>query len=103
LLANVLHDWSWEECSALLHKVYAALPPGGEVLIYDVMPDESHAWLEASLFSLALVLDTNRGRVYSIEEFKALLDQSGFRDPKRHPVTESTSLVTAVKGSSSSA
>lgn len=97
LLANVLHDWSAEECAVLLNKIHTALAPGGEIIIYDVVPEENPP--EASLFSLALVLDTNRGRVYRIEEFKNLLDASGFRDPKRHAITESTSLVTAVKGS----
>jgi predicted O-methyltransferase YrrM len=97
LIANVLHDWSAPECVTLLQKVYAALPPGGLVLIYEVSSEAAQPTIEESLFSLALLLDTNRGRSYRVEEFVRWLGQTGFRDVRSQSITAGTSLITGVK------
>jgi len=97
LLANVLHDWSSEECCELLKKVHTSLAPAGEVVIYEVMPAEGSPLPEVPLFSLALLLDTRRGRVYSSDEIQSWLEGVGFHDIQRLPVVGGTSLVTAIK------
>jgi ubiquinone/menaquinone biosynthesis C-methylase UbiE len=93
LLANVLHDWAPEECLALLRKAHAALAPGGEVLVYEVLPGGGDA-AAAALFALALVLDTKRGRVHRFEEIRACLLECGFEDVRRQPIVGATSLIT---------
>jgi ubiquinone/menaquinone biosynthesis C-methylase UbiE len=99
LLSNVLHDWSTEECLALLGRVHAALPPGGEVIVNDFMPVTGTPQLEAALFSLALRIDTNRGRVYTIEELEDWLHATGFEAVTHHDLGVGTGILTAVKTS----
>lgn len=97
LLSNVLHDWSAAECVAILKKVYQALEPGGEVVIYDFMPARGEQSVEANLFALTLLLDTNRGRVFPFEEVQGWLEECGFRETRQEPVVGGTSVVVALK------
>jgi len=96
LVANVLHDWSPDECVAILERVHAALPPGGEILIHETMPDEAET-PEAPLFSLALLLDTQRGRAYRFTELQEWLERCEFQDVRRLPIVGATGLVVARK------
>ena len=95
LLSNVLHDWSERECEALVGRVKEALEPGGELVIYDFMPPADAPTLEAALFSLALLLDTNRGRVYSREQFEGWLRACGFIDIAYRDIGAGTGILTA--------
>ena len=97
LLANVLHDWSTGECAALLKKIHGALAPDGEIIIYEVMPLDNTPSPAVHLFSLALLLDTKRGRVYTLDEIQRWLDKTGFHGIRRQPIVGGTSLVTAVR------
>ncbi len=97
LVSNVLHDWSSEECLALLRKIHAALDPGGQVIVYDFMPTEGEVSLATALFTLTLALDTLRGRVYEAEELHGWLTACGFQRIQRQPITSDTSVMTAVK------
>jgi SAM-dependent methyltransferase len=97
LIANVLHDWAPEQCQALVAKARAALAPGGEILVFEVMPDGGESGPAAALFALALVLDTKRGRVYRFEDIRGWLEASGFEDVQHHAIVGATGLVTARK------
>lgn len=97
LFSHVLHDWSPPECLALLRKAHDALAPGGEVLVLDFLPEEGQTTVAASLFSLALLLDTNRGRVYTREAVSGWLQQCCFGRIGHMAMTGGTSLVTAMK------
>lgn len=97
LISHVLHDWSPEECIALLGRVHRALEPGGEVLVYDFMPASDGSSVEASLFSLALILDTNRGRVYRSDEYRSWLAETGFDEIRQQEVVGGTSVLSARK------
>ena len=97
LLSNVLHDWSPEECRALLAKVHAVLPREGEVIVHDFLPPERGRSREACLFELALVLDTERGKVYTADEVRAWLETAGFHQIREAPVTPATGLLVGVK------
>lgn len=96
LVANVLHDWSPEECLGILRRVHQALPPGGEVLVHETMPDAPAA-AEAALFSLALLLDTKRGRAYRSDEIRSWLEDCGFTGVAHFPIVGATGLLVARK------
>lgn len=97
LLSNVLHDWPAASCAALLAKVHDVLPPGGEVLVSEVGAAAQPPRLDASLFSLALLLDTNRGQAYDPGEVGRWLREAGFSPSEQQPVTEGTYLLRALK------
>ncbi len=78
LLSNVLHDWDIPECRQLLDRAYAALKPGGQVLIHDVfLNDDLDGPLPIALYSAALFTLT-LGRAYSAAEYRQWLTDAGF-------------------------
>jgi hypothetical protein len=99
LVCNVLHDWSEEECVALLRRTHRALEPGGQIVVVDFMPAHAGESLEASLMSLALLLDTCRGRVYRRDEVQAWLEACGFTRVRHAPLTGGMDVVAGAKDS----
>uniref|UniRef100_A0A8C7DW79 Acetylserotonin O-methyltransferase n=1 Tax=Naja naja TaxID=35670 RepID=A0A8C7DW79_NAJNA len=80
ILARILHDWSDERCSQLLHKVYQACKPGGGVLIVEMLLDEDRRGpLAAHIYAL-LVLLYLEGKERSTTEFNVLLRKAGFQE-----------------------
>jgi precorrin-6B methylase 2 len=62
LLSHVLHDWSSERNRAILGKCFAALPPGGLVLVCEVMMNDEKTGPElAALLSLNMLIATEGG------------------------------------------
>jgi len=77
LLSNVLHDWDVPECRALVGRLAAALPAGGELLVHDVFLNDAHDGpLAIALYSAALFVLTE-GRAYSAAEYCAWLSEAG--------------------------
>lgn len=80
LLSMVLHDWTEDRCRAILHKCWAALPSGGQVIIAELLVnDERTGPPAAALMSLNMLIETE-GRNYTSAEYCAWLDDLGFRD-----------------------
>lgn len=78
VLAVVLHDWDDDAAARILAQVRAAAPAHARVLIADaVIPpgNDPHGakWLDL------LMLALNRGRERTEDEWRALLERSGFR------------------------
>ena len=87
LLSNVTHDEGPEENLNLLRKAFAASRKGGQTVIHDFMlnPDMSSPEF-AALFSVHMLVYTNKGRVYSSREYRSWLKTAGFRDIKEWDV-----------------
>lgn len=97
LFSNVLHDWDVPEVRRLLAASYAALPPGGLVVIHDAHLDEDKSGpLPVARYS-ALLMAVTEGRCYSTHEMRALLVDAGFGDFRFAPTVVDRSVVTAVK------
>jgi SAM-dependent methyltransferase len=77
LLSNILHDWDVPQCRALLGRCAATLPPGGRLLIHDVLLNDAHDGpLPLALYSAALFCLTE-GRLYSAAEYHTWLTEAG--------------------------
>jgi predicted O-methyltransferase YrrM len=73
LLSNILHDWDVAECRTLIDRCAAALNPGGQLIIHDVLLDDDLAGpLPIALYSAALFTLTE-GRAYSAQEYNGWL------------------------------
>jgi SAM-dependent methyltransferase len=78
LLSNVLHDWDIPECQQMIDRCYAALKPGGQLLIHDVfLNDDLDGPLPIALYSAALFTLTE-GRAYSASEYRSWMTDAGF-------------------------
>lgn len=98
-LVRVLYDHSDETVRALLSKVFAALPPGGRLLISEPMTggDAPHRPGNAYFALYCLAMATGKAR--SADEISQLISEAGFHSVnvmKSHrPFV--TSAITAVK------
>ncbi|MFI8280903.1 methyltransferase [Streptomyces sp. NPDC085929] len=78
LLANVLHDWGDEEARRILRVVHDAAPPGGRLLLIELVLGVGTARLYTSLMDLTM-LTLFGGRERTEAEWRMLLTSVGFR------------------------
>ena len=78
LLSMILHDWAESDCRTIVAKCFAALPPGGQIIISDQLIDDAKDGpLGAALMSLNMLIET-WGRNYTAAEYGAWLTAAGF-------------------------
>lgn len=97
LISNVLHDWNETVVRSLLKKSFAALNPGGTLVIHDVhINREKTGPLPAAAYS-AMLMHSTEGKCYSISELFPWLQEVGFRHPQFKPTAADRSIITAQK------
>ena len=95
--SNIYHDWDDRVCSELSAKSFAALSPGGRILIHEMlMNDNGDGPATTASFSLLMLLGT-KGRQYSLTELRGFLEGAGFRDVVSTPTCSYYSVVSARK------
>ena len=98
-LIRVLYDHADNTVQALLSKAYAALPPGGRLLISEPMGGGAQPEVSGDVYFALYTMAMQTGRVRSADEVSALCRAAGFENiqspaPKRAYVTR---VLTAVK------
>lgn len=79
LYSNVLHDWDLPEVRRLLAASFAALEPGGMLLIHDAFINAAKDGpLPVAEYS-AMLMHSTQGKCYSVGEYEELLTEAGFR------------------------
>lgn len=77
-LSNIIHGESLENNRSLIRKLVSNLKVGGKVVVKDHILDDSHTTPPAgALFSLLMLLTTESGRCYSLNEIKSWMEQAG--------------------------
>jgi len=81
-VSAIVHQNSMAENRALLGKVYAALAPGGRILIRDVVmaPSRTRPAMGA-LFAINMLVATPSGGTYTLAELSEALEGAGFVEP----------------------
>ncbi|MBF0328373.1 MAG: methyltransferase domain-containing protein [Nitrospirae bacterium] len=80
LVSQIFHAYSVDENIALLYKCRTALNPGGRVVVQefpinDALTSPSHS----AIFSVNMLVGTEKGRCYSPNEIKKWLHETGFK------------------------
>jgi len=90
--SNVLHIYSAEDNRRVFHKAAAALNPGGRLLIQDAFLLDPNGIYpqEANLFALTMLLFTEGGNTYSLEETARWLRGAGFGGMRSIPLKKGT-------------
>jgi hypothetical protein len=97
LWSNALHDWDAPACRRLVAKSFAALPPGGMIVVHDKhLNREKTGPLRIAEHSVFLMAATE-GRYYSIAEIEEFFRGAGFVDPGFQDLVLDFSIVTARK------
>lgn len=94
LLPNFLHHFDEQGCTDVLRQAYAALVPGGRVVIVEFIPNPDRVTPpEAAGFALTMLATTPGGDAYTFAEYEAMLRASGFRDATLHDLVPSPNRV----------
>ncbi|MCS6926773.1 MAG: methyltransferase [Candidatus Binatia bacterium] len=100
LLSNVLQTEGRQTCRMVLQKAFAALNPGGRILVHGIMPHADRVSpVQPVLFSVFMMLVFPEGEAYPAEEILDWLEEAGFRGGQKFalPPPAFTSLVVAHK------
>jgi len=97
LFSNVLHDWDFDKVRTLLGKSFAALPPGGMLMIHDAHINAAKTGPLAVAEYSAVLMSVTEGKCYSVSELETLLRDAGFQELKFRETVADRSVITARK------
>jgi len=98
VMGHILHDWGLTEKRLLLAKAYAALPPGGALIVYDALIDDDrreHAF--GLLMSLNMLIETPGGFDYTGTDCVSWMREIGFRETRVEHLAGPDAMVVGLK------
>jgi len=93
VFGHVLHNWSPGRRADLVRRAFAAVNPGGVLLVHDRMLGEEPANVDNLLASLIMTLLTEEGAEYTIGEMTGLAESAGFTSVAHRRLDEHETLV----------
>jgi hypothetical protein len=99
-LSNIIHSESFEVNQRLIVNLSSVLEPGGSVIVKDHILDSTRANPPTgALFSLLMLLTTEAGRCYTLDEVKAWMLAAGLMHIRQIdlPAPLNSSLIIATK------
>src|SRR5262245_57692960 len=97
-MGRVLHNWDLPTKKMLLGKAYAALPPGGTLIVYErLIDDERRVNAAGLLASLNMLIMTEGGFDYSAADCIGWMQEAGYRNMHVEPLTGDQTMVVATK------
>jgi len=99
-VSAIVHQNSREQNRKLFKKIHRVLAPGGQILIRDILMEESHtAPIAGALFAVNMLVATAAGGTYTVGELSEDLRSTGFhkvkvirRDEGMHAVLAATKM-----------
>jgi len=94
--SNIFHDWDFETTAWLARRAFEALPPGGRILVHEMLLTDDGAGPSTTVrFSMHMLL--TKGQQYSLPELRTLLEDAGFAEVTASPTFGYYSVVTAYR------
>ena len=98
VMGHILHDWDLEQKRELLAKAHAALPPGGALIVYDMMIDDERRLNAAGLLmSLNMLIETPGGFDYTGADCMGWLQEAGFRETRVEHLAGAYSMAVGIR------
>ncbi|OMJ88491.1 hypothetical protein SteCoe_9522 [Stentor coeruleus] len=79
LLKHIIHDWPAHRTITILKNCRNVLNPGNRVLIIDIVVDRTDKRYKRATLQDIYVFSDNTGKERTLNEFKEILSESGFR------------------------
>src|SRR5207244_4142152 len=80
-LGHIIHSEGEERSKVLLKKTFAALAPGGTIMIAEWLVNDDRTGPPPSLiFAVNMLVNTEAGDTYSFNEIKTWLEEAGFKN-----------------------
>jgi precorrin-6B methylase 2 len=97
-MGRILHDWNLDEKKQLIAKVYAALPKGGAMIVYEsIIDDERRQNAFGLLMSLNMLIETDGGFDFTGADCAGWMRDAGFRETRVEPLDGPDSMVVGIK------
>lgn len=98
IMGHILHDWNLEEKRQLLAKAYAALPPGGALIVHEALIDDDRRTNAFGLLmSLNMLIETPGGFDYTGADCIGWLREAGFREARMEHLDGPDSMLVGIK------
>jgi hypothetical protein len=98
IMGHILHDWALDQKRALLAKAYAALPPGGALIVYEaIIDDERSENAFGLLMSLNMLIETPGGFDYTGRDCQGWMRAAGFHKTRAEHLVGPDSMVIGIK------
>jgi 2-polyprenyl-3-methyl-5-hydroxy-6-metoxy-1,4-benzoquinol methylase len=98
ILGHIIHSEGEKHGKELLAKCYAALRPGGKLLIAEYVPNDTRTGPAMPvLFGLNMLLQTEEGNVFTLREYRTWLKAAGFGKVTTVPVPPPSTVILAAK------
>ncbi|MBV9143776.1 MAG: SAM-dependent methyltransferase [Pseudonocardiales bacterium] len=98
VIGHVLHGFDLAERRLLMQKAYSALPDGGALIVYDaIIDDERRSNAHGLLISLHMMLETPGGFEGTCSDYRAWMQDSGFRKSYVEHLVGPDSMVVGIK------
>jgi 2-polyprenyl-3-methyl-5-hydroxy-6-metoxy-1,4-benzoquinol methylase len=95
-LGNIVHSEGEKSSRDLFKRLHAALKPGGQVVVVDMIPNDERTGPPFPLiFALNMLLHTEVGSTYTLAEYKAWFKDAGFSRVETHDIGIHSPLVVA--------
>jgi demethylspheroidene O-methyltransferase len=92
-LSRIAHDHDDGVVAALFAAIYAALPPGGKLLIIEPMADSAHASRMGDAYFGLYLWAMNSGRPRTAAELTEMLQKAGFQ--RIRPINTALPIITS--------
>ena len=96
LLSNILHDWPDTQCRIILDNFYKRMKPGTKLLIVEMIVPPGNEFSVAKLLDIEMLVITG-GLERTADEFKSLLNASGFNNIKIVPAKKNISVIEVLR------
>lgn len=98
IMGMILHDWDLATKSMLIGKAHAALPPGGSLIVCEMLiDDERRTNLPGLLMSLNMLIETRGGFDFTGADCTGWLREAGFSATRVVPLAGPYSAVIGTK------
>ena len=100
-LSHVLHGDGPDECQMIIHRAVSALAQGGLMMIHDfILNDTFDGPLFPAIFSLNMLVNTEKGRSYSDGQIRQMMTTAGLGQIQRLPFEgpNASGILSGMKG-----
>jgi hypothetical protein len=97
LMKHILHDWNDADCVRILKRIHEAASPGAKLLLVEAVLEPGNAPQFAKVLDIEMLVITHGGKERTLEEWKQLLDASGFRFLRVVPTAAPASVIEATR------
>ena len=98
IMGHMLHGWDLPIKMKLLEKAYSAMPPGGSLIIYEMLiDDERRTQLPGLLMSLNMLIETRGGFDFTGKDCIGWMREVGFSSARTVRLTGPNTAVIGTK------